>query len=47
MLAIVGWGSSSCVQSIVEKFRENNQKAEKTNRTINQTPTFKQEHNKI
>jgi hypothetical protein len=29
-----GWGNPSCVQNVVEKFKEDNQKAGKIGRTI-------------
>jgi hypothetical protein len=44
---IEGWGSSNDVQNVAEKTKENNQKATKTGRIINQTPTPGQEHDKI
>jgi hypothetical protein len=45
--AIVGWGSPSHVRSGVEKTREDNRKARKTNRVVNQLPTLGLEHDKI
>ncbi len=47
MPTIEGWGSPSCVQSVVQKTRENNQKAKKIGRIINQAPTLGLEHDKI
>jgi hypothetical protein len=44
---IEGWGSSSCVQSVVEKTKENNQKVGKIGQTINQTSIPKLKHDKI
>jgi hypothetical protein len=34
IFAIEGWGNPSCVQSVVEKIRENNQKVGKIGRII-------------
>jgi hypothetical protein len=42
-----GWGSPSHVRNVVQKTRENNQKAGKTNQTINQAPALRPKHDKI
>jgi hypothetical protein len=47
MHAIEGWGSPSHIWSVVQKTRENNRKAVKIDRIINQSPTFGREHDKI
>jgi hypothetical protein len=47
MCAIEGWGNPSHVQSVVEKTRENNRRARKTNQTINQAPAPEPKHDKI
>jgi hypothetical protein len=44
---IEGWGSSSYVQNVIEKSKENNHKARKIGQTINQTSIPRLEHDKI
>jgi len=40
-------GNPSCIQSIVEKIGENNQKAKKISQVINQISTLRLKHDKI
>ncbi len=47
MPAIEGWGGPSRVQNVVQKTKEDHQKARKTGRVVSQVPTFELEHNKI
>ncbi len=47
ILTIEGWGNPSYVQNIVEKIRENNQKARKIGRVINQTLAPRAKYDKI
>jgi hypothetical protein len=47
MPAIEGWGSPSCVWSVVQKTKLKNQKARKIGQIINQTPNLGLEHDKI
>jgi hypothetical protein len=42
MPTIEGWGSPSCVRSVVQKIGEDNPKARKINQTLNQVPTLGQ-----
>jgi hypothetical protein len=45
--AIEGWGNSNHYLYVVNKTRENNQKAGKINQTLNQTPTLGPKQDKI
>jgi hypothetical protein len=45
--AIEGWGNPYHILNVVNKTRENNQKAEKINRTLSETPTPVPKHDKI
>jgi hypothetical protein len=47
MLAIEGWGSPSCIWSVVLKNGENNRKVGKTSQAISQAPALGPEHDKI
>jgi hypothetical protein len=47
ILAIERWGNSNHVLYIVNKTRENNQKAGKNNQTLSQTPTLRPKQDKI
>jgi hypothetical protein len=46
ILTIEGWGSPSHVRSVVQKIREDNRKAGKTDRVINQMLVPRSKHNK-
>jgi hypothetical protein len=47
MPTIEGWGSPSCIQSVVQKTEETNQKAGKINRIVSKTLAPRPEHDKI
>jgi hypothetical protein len=47
MPTIEGWGSPSCVQSVVQKIGEDNPKVRKINQTLSQMPTPRPKHDKI
>jgi hypothetical protein len=47
MTAIEGWGNPSHVQNVVRKIGENNQKARKIGRDVNQALTPRPKHDKI
>jgi hypothetical protein len=47
ILAIKGWGNPSHVQNVVQKTREDNQKAKKTNQIINQMPTLRPKYDNM
>jgi hypothetical protein len=41
------WGSPSCIQNVVRKIGEDNQKVGKIGQVISQTPTLRIKHDKI
>ncbi len=47
MLAIEGWGSPNCIQSVMQKIGKDNKKTEKIGQVISQTFAPKPEHDKI
>jgi hypothetical protein len=47
MLIIEGWGSPSCVQSVMKKTREDNQKVGEIGQIVNQTFAIGPKHDKI
>jgi hypothetical protein len=47
MLAIEGWGSSNCIQSVMQKIGKDNKKTKKIGQVISQTFAPKPEHDKI
>jgi hypothetical protein len=47
MPAIERWDNPSCVQNVMQKTKEDNQKVGKIGRIINQMPTPRPQHDKM